>query len=142
VLEIGRDGHVTNAAARQVNLYSLTDRQAHFRKVLADASMEAARRWRFRVPTEGANAARQHWVVTVPVNYTMGPPPGLFHRTREPASGPWRAYVPGPVQTIPWDDEDRPGAGGSADAIAGNAPFVRDRRFVLKTALANGAAPS
>lgn len=145
VLEIGRDGHVTQAAARQVNLYSLTDQSAHFRKVLADASIEAARRWTFRIPTVGANADKRHWVVTVPINYMIAPSPmqtgSLLRRTSKPVPGQWRAYVPGPVQSIPWDDEDESGVNGSGDAIAGGELFVRDERFVLKTPL-NGDSQS
>lgn len=138
VLEIGRDGHVTRAAARQVNLYSLTDQQEHFRKVLADASMEAARKWTFRIPTVGANAAKDHWIATLPINYTISPPPmqtgSLLRRTNKPAPGQWKAYVPGPVQVIPWDDETGSDANGS-DAIAAGGLFVKDARFVLKTPL-------
>ncbi len=143
VLEIGRDGHVMQAAARQVNLYSLTDQQARFRKMLADASLEAARRWTFRAPTVGPDAAKQHWVVTVPINYTIGPPRmqtgSLLRRTGRPARDQWRAYVPGPVQSIPWNEEDQSGTGGSGDAIAAGGLFVKDARFVLKTPLNGGS---
>lgn len=144
-VEIGRDGHVLNVAPRQVNLYSLTDQQARFRKVLADASVEAARKWTFRIPTEGPNAGKQHWIATVPIHYTIGSPSmqtgSRLRRTNKSASGQWRAYVPGPVQVIPWDDES-PTPGG-ADAVAGSGvPFIRDPRFVLKDSVAGDTGQS
>lgn len=137
VLQVDRNGHVSQAAARQVNLYSVTGWPAHYRKVLAEASLRAARKWQFSVPTMGPNAAKDHWVVEVPVNYWMGPPGSAPVQHY----GQWNAYIPGPVQDIPWAGRD--GAAGSADAIAGGgAPFVRDTRFVLETPLTGGTGQS
>lgn len=137
VLQVDRKGHVSQAAASQVNLFSLTDRAGHFRKVLAETSLRAARRWQFSIPTVGPDAAKDHWVVQVPVNYWLGPPGSA------PAQhyGRWNAYVPGPVQDVPWAGADG-AANGNADAIAAGAPFLRDPRFVLKTALADGTGQS
>ena len=127
VLQVGRDGRVTQAAVRQVNLYRLTDDRAPLRRELAYASLKAARNWRFKVPTVGPEAAKQHWIVQVPVNYTL-------RGSKSPGYGAWRAYVPGPVQVIPWSDDDATKAShGSADAVARDATFVKDNRFVLKT---------
>jgi hypothetical protein len=43
------------------------------------------------------------------------------------------------VQDIPWDHEDTSGTSStSGDAIASGGLFVKDTRFVLKTALADG----
>lgn len=134
VLQIGRDGHVTQAAARRVNLYTMTDDQAYYRKVLADASVRTAERWTFQPPTIGPNTAKDHWVVVVPVNYWIGPPDSAPARHY----GRWNAYIPGPVQTIPWAGADGR-ASGSADAVVGGAPFTRDTRFVLKTPLSGGS---
>lgn len=140
VLEVGRDGHVLQAAARQVNLYSLTDQQARFREMLANASIEAARGWTFKVPAAGPDAERDHWVVTVPINYMIGHPrthTGTLLRSRSPrAQNEWKAYVPGPVRIIPWDDQDA--VSGSTDSIAAGSLFVQDSRLVLKTPL-NGS---
>lgn len=138
VLQIGRDGHVSQAAVRQVNLYSLSGWPDHYREVLAKASLRAASRWQFNIPTNGPNAAKDHWVVQVPVNFWVGPPGSA------PAQhyGQWNAYLPGPVQDIPWAGADG-ASGGSADAIAGGGvPFVRDTRFVLKTTLSGGSGQS
>lgn len=134
VLQVDRNGHVSRAAARQVNLYSVTDEPAHFRTVLADASLRAAGRWRFNIPTTGPEAAKDHWVVQVPVNYWIGFPGSAPARHY----GEWNAYIPGPVQDVPWADADGRSSGGF-DAIAwAGVPFVRDTRFVLETALIRG----
>lgn len=137
VLQIDRNGHVSQAAVSQVNLFSRTDRAGHYRKVLAETSLRAARRWQFSIPTVGPDAAKDHWVVQVPVNYWLGPP-GSAPAQRY---GRWNAYVPGPVQEVPWAGADG-AANGNADAIAAGAPFMRDRRFVLKTALADDTGQS
>jgi hypothetical protein len=139
VLQIGRDGHVSQAAVRQVNLYSRTDSPTQYRKVLANATLRAASKWQFRVPTVGPNATKDRWVVQVPVNYTLGPCCSApTHRY-----GQWNAYLPGPVQDVPWAHENVSGASRtSADAIVSGGLFVRDTRFVLKTALADGAGRS
>lgn len=139
VLQIGRDGHVSQAAVRQVNLYSRTDSPTQYRKVLANATLRAASKWQFRVPTAGPNATKDRWVVQVPLNYTLGPCCSApTHRY-----GQWNAYLPGPVQNIPWDHENTSGASRtSSDAIASGGLFVRDTRFVLKTALADGGSRS
>jgi hypothetical protein len=115
VLQVDRNGHVSQAAVRQVNLYSMTDWPAHYRKVLGEATLRVARKWQFRVPTTGPSATKDHWVVQVPVNYALGSCcSALPHRY-----GQWNAYVPGPVQDIPWDHEDAAGPSRtSADAIA------------------------
>lgn len=139
VLQIGRDGRVSQAAVRQVNLYSVTDWPAHYRKALANATLRAGSKWQFSIPTTGPNAAKDHWVVQVPINYTLGPCCSApTHRY-----GQWNAYLPGPVQDVPWAHENVSGASRtSADAIVSGGLFVRDTRFVLKTALADGGGRS
>jgi len=138
VLQVDRDGHVSQAAVRQVNLYSRTDSPAQYRRMLANAALRAANKWIFRIPTMGPNAAKDHWVVQVPVNYTIG-----FSARAITRYGQWNAYFPGPVQDISWDHEDTAGtSSNSGDAIANGGLFVRDTRFVLKTALADGSGRS
>jgi hypothetical protein len=134
VLQIDRSGRVSRAAARQVNLYSVTEEPAHFRTVLADASLRAASRWRFNIPVTGPEAAKDHWVVQVPVNYWMGRPGSAPARHY----GEWNACIPGPVEDVPWADAGGRTSGGF-DAIAtAGVPFIRDTRFVLETALTRG----
>ena len=142
VIQVGRDGQVTQAAARQVNLYRLTDEPAYYRKLLAAASLQAARKWHFSIPTTGSDIAKDHWIVQVPINYTVGGVPsdacGAIPCPRQNPYA-WRAYIPGPLQDIPWDHEGTSGASTtSGDAIANGGLFVRDTRFVLKTTLAEG----
>jgi len=133
VLQIGRDGRVSQAAVRQVNLYSVTDWPAHYRNVLANATLRAASKWQFNIPTTGPNASKDHWIVQVPVNYTLGRSGSAPIRRY----GQWSAYIPGPMQDVPWAHES-----ASADAIASGGLFVRDTRFILKTALADGGGRS
>lgn len=139
VVEVGRDGHVMHAAARQVNLYHrLRTDPARMRKSLAKAAQRAALKWTFKVPTVGPEAAVDHWIVQVPVAYSM------HGNVYDHGYGRWSAYVRGPVRDIPWSDSDG-GANskGSADAIAGGgAPFVRDTRLVLKAPIAGNDSHS
>ncbi|HWG67724.1 MAG TPA: energy transducer TonB [Rhodanobacteraceae bacterium] len=143
VLQVGRDGRVAQAAVRQVNLYSMTDHAAHYRDVLAEATLLAASKWRFRVPTAGPSAAKDHWVVQVPVNYTVGVPRDACGAIPCSRASAWTTYVPGPVQDIPWSDEGKKaGSPGGSDAIAGGALFMRDDRFVLKAPPQGGTGQS
>jgi hypothetical protein len=143
VLQIDRDGHVSQAAVRQVNLYRITDHAAHYRDVLAEATLRAASTWQFRVPTVGPSAAKDHWVVQVPVNYTMGVPRDACGAIPCSRASAWSTYIPGPVQDIPWSDEGKnAGALGGSDAIAGGALFMRDDRFVLKSPPPGGTGQS
>ncbi len=132
-LQINREGRVTRSAVRQVNLYSLTPRQGHFRSVLGRAVLDVVRHWRYQVPTVGPEAAAEHWTVTVPVKFTLSG--DAAHRN---AYGSWNAYVPGPKQEIPWAAHDQP----KGDAIAGDGAFLRDSRFVLKAPPGNDAGKS
>ena len=128
-VEVGRDGRVIRAEAKQVNLFNRIGTPAIFRKVFADSASAAAFMWRFEVPTVGRQASKDHWTALIPVVYTIG-------RSARPEYGQWSAYIPGPVQDIPWAKDDAASHAGSADAIAGGGtPFVRDPRFVLKSQL-------
>lgn len=139
-LQIGSDGHVIQAAVRQVNLYVKLSDPVEGRKLLADASLRAAKLWTFNVPSEGPAAAAGKWVVFVPVNYTLAKVNLFSDMTGTAPKAPlWRAYIPGPIHPIPWDGESTSGAAANADAVAGDKPFLRDGRFVLLTA--GAAAP-
>lgn len=138
VLQVDRDGHVSQAAVRQVNLYARSDSPVPYRRMLANAALRAAKKWLFQVPTAGPDATKDHWIVQVPINYTIG-----FSAPAITGYGQWNAYFPGPMQDIPWDHEETSGASSaSGDAIANGGLFVRDTRFVLKTALADGGSRS
>lgn len=136
-VEVGRDGKVTRAAATRVNMYSFDSfgrGQAANRKLLADAAVKAIKDWKYTIPTIGTDASKDHWVVVVPINFTLASDES--HDLK--AYGKWNSYVPGPEEDVPWAQGHHPT--GSSDAVAGNGqPFTRDPRFVLETRL---SAPS
>lgn len=119
VLRVNREGQVEDAVAERVNL-RVVGSQAQMqrgRKVLADASLAAARRWTFTVPTTGPEADEAFWSVRVPVDYTFG--------ADEPKYGEWQAYVPGPYQRPAWiTPEDADSSSGSDALIAGAVYMV------------------
>jgi hypothetical protein len=103
LVKVNRDGTVLDAAAEQVNL---TERgpaptMKLLRKMFADASVNAARHWTFDVPTIGPHAGEPWWVARVPVSYWI-----TNGSRANPAThyGQWQAYVPGPVEIVPWAD--------------------------------------
>jgi hypothetical protein len=101
VLKIGRQGAVEDLAVEQVNLTVLgNERQMEqSRKWLAEASVDAARKWKFRFPTRGESADDSFWSLRVPVAF-------LLRKQKEPAYGQWDAYIPGPHASPAWIDAD------------------------------------
>lgn len=141
VQDINRDGVVMRQAVRRVNLSRTGDPDAmkQWREELANATLDASKRFTYRVPTQGPEAAKDHWTATIPFNFSLEP--GRLGRPAHPY-GSWTAYIPGPKQYIPWLDSEGKLAGGSgaSDAVPeGGAPFVRDSRFVLLTPLAQNS---
>lgn len=121
-LKVGRDGKVLDAVAGQTNLTAVgTEQQMRdARRVLEQASVSTARRWRFAVPTTGAEAGRDYWTVRVPVDF-------MFHGAAEPPYGKWAAYVPGPRTLVPWlsaeDNRANPDAQlAGAPQLVGSGP--------------------
>lgn len=142
VVEVNRQGQVAQATVRRVNLRKLADATMlkRWRKQLGEAALAAARRWTFDVPTVGEGAKHNQWFVDVPINFELtaqGQPSTGY--------GQWDAYVPGPVNPIPWYpyDSNRVASNGGSDAVpGGTTPFVTDPRFVLLTPASGGPAPS
>lgn len=101
LVRVGRDGTVEDVIAEQVNLeqYATSVEMDKFRKALADASINAARRWTYNLPTKGASKNDPYWVVRTPVNFFLqgSGAPVVRH-----GYGNWDAYIPGPRQTAPW----------------------------------------
>lgn len=127
VVQIGADGKVRNVDAEQVNLYTAgTEKQmAWMRKSFADASIKAARRWRFTLPTEGAEAGKDSWLTRIPVMFFMG------HDKSNP--GQWETYIPGPRNlNIPWAHE-RLKLAGNPDALPNSGVFLLDEGATLLT---------
>lgn len=132
LLRIGRDGTVQDVIAEQVNLdqYDRDSLMDRYRKLLSDASLDAARRWTFNTPTKGSDADNPYWVVRVPVNFSLrawGAP------SSTPAYGQWDAYIPGPRQTAPWISKTL--ANESPDAVSGDELRTGDTRLQLVTPL-------
>lgn len=97
VIRIDRNGEPAQIAVQQVNMRTLAPARdmERNRKWLADASLAAARRWRFDPPRTGDQAKAPFWDVRVPMVYL------LFGRN-EAKYGQWEAYLPGPRNLIPW----------------------------------------
>jgi hypothetical protein len=131
-LRVNREGRVADASVRQVDLRKIADEGnlKAWRFALMRASLTAVRDWKFNIPTTGDEANKNSWTVVVPINYLLA---GI---TPRPEYGKWDVYVPGPIQDIPWvnDETGRTASNGSADAIPDNGvAFVADTRFVLLT---------
>jgi TonB family protein len=96
-LRIDRAGHVTDVMAEQANVSAMKSEEAarRARKILVDASIDAAKSWTFLPPTSGSLADAPFWTVRVPIAYQFADASG-------PVYGQWLAYVSGPHQPIPW----------------------------------------
>lgn len=139
-VEVNRQGQVVDAAVRQIDLRKLADstQLARWRSDFEHATMGAVHKWTFNVPTTGEGAKQSQWFVIVPVNYVLT----AYGHSLAPGYGQWDAYVPGPIQVLPWASQGAPrtASRGSADAIPDTGePFIEDPRFVLLTQLGNGS---
>lgn len=136
VLRIARDGTVADAIVEQVNLRVVASetQMTRLRDLFAKASLDAARKWTFKPPTRGAGADEDFWSVRVPVDYQMD-----SRSRRSTGYGTWQAYIPGPRQSIPWDN-DSEATGFSPDALAEGGVYMAggDRGLRLLTALDAG----
>jgi hypothetical protein len=99
LLRINPQGAVTDVTADQVNLDTVTDQQLmrQIRKLFADASVDAARHWKYEVLQPG-KAGDGAWLVRTPIHFAM----------LDPTAGPlqlygqWLVYVPGPLEPVVW----------------------------------------
>ncbi|WP_295567235.1 energy transducer TonB [uncultured Stenotrophomonas sp.] len=103
-LKVARDGTVADVIAEQVNMTVVGPERtmAKMRDILAKASISSARGWTFNPPTTGEDSTRDSWTVRIPVNFALGDDrnAGLERYGR------WRAFIPGPRQTVPWRKAD------------------------------------
>lgn len=139
VVEVNQSGRVADAAVRQVNLRRLGDATElkRWRDAFAEATLAAVHTWTFNVPTSGSGASTRQWFVTIPVNYSL-----LTPGQKPPPPYTWDAYVPGPVNPLPWQPSVDAAFNDAGDAIPDSSiPFVADPRFVLLTSL-DDAAPA
>ena len=125
LVKVGSDGKVEDAFAEQVNLTFLSreSEQRRFRELLAKNAVSAARRWTFRVPTEGEGATKPFWNVRVPVSYTINNP--TAPKGAE-TYGRWISYVAGPRERAPWRTESQE-AGSAPDTLAEGGVYMADR---------------
>ena len=117
VVQVGRDGKVTNVDAEQVNLRvaGTEGQMASLRKQFTDAAVRAARGWTFTIPTTGPEANDATWLVRVPVDYRL-------EDERQRGNG-WDTYIPGPRNFgMPWATEKLRMA-GSPDALPDDGVF-------------------
>ena len=142
VVEVNRQGRVAQAAVRQVDLRKLADATMlkRWSEQLGQASLEAARHWTFNIPTVGEGAKSNQWFVEVPINFEL-----TVQGQQPKGYGQWDAYVPGPVNPIPWYpyESSHVASNHGSDAIPnGTVPFVADPRFVLLTPASGGPSPA
>lgn len=118
VVKVGRDGTVEDAVVEQVNLRVITTegQMAKLRRIFADSALRAALKWTFIPPTEGEEAGEEFWLMRVPVKYS-------FEGDEEPSVYAWQSYIPGPVQTIPWETGEAE-SGFSPDAVPEGSVYL------------------
>lgn len=136
-MRINRQGEVDKAAVQQIDLRTRGNQVQlrRWRKAFADASLRAAKKWTFNIPTTGKHAEDGHWLVSVPINYRLV---GRLHSQRA-GYGRWVAYIPGPKQLIPWLDDDQRQLSSNAAAMSGGGPHMIDQQLHLISPLAGGS---
>jgi hypothetical protein len=105
IVKVVRDGSVQDVFAEQVNLYFVANEKImeQARKIFSDASIQAARQWKFSPPSKGEDMDEPYWIMRVPVDYAMD-------SSNRHMYGRWKSYVPGPRHSAPWDGlRDLPG---------------------------------
>jgi hypothetical protein len=137
VMRVGRDGKVADIAVEQVNLdvVDSDNGMKHWRKVLGDASMKAARDWTYTIPTTGKFAHAPYYLTRVPVNYNLD----IAGQIKPDPYGKWVGYVPGPRESIPWmESSQREGqAEKFNDALPDGGTYLVGSGLELATPLSN-----
>lgn len=125
LLKIDRDGSVADLVAEQVNLRVVgsENEMRRMRDVLSRSALQAAREWKFGVPSQGESADQPFWVVRVPVNYSL-----QRDDFSKDESTRWLSYVPGPRQQVRWGEQDEDRAGFSPDALADGGVYLAGGR--------------
>ena len=117
VVKVDASGRVVDVVVEQVNLRTIgtAKEMDGWRSALADAAVKGARSWTFIPPVTGELADDESWSARVPVDFKMDD----RHRF---VYGKWELYIPGPRQSIPWSEEDRPGF--SPDSLAEGGVYM------------------
>lgn len=128
---VNRAGKVEDIAVEQVNLgeYGSQLQMRHYRKVLGDAALDAIKDWTFNPPTTGKYAMAPYWDVRIPVTFNLN----VIGRPVIGTYGKWRAYIPGPRESIPWAKDSQ--LSSSPDAIPDGGVSLVDQSLRLTTAL-------
>lgn len=132
VVEVDRQGRVSNVDAEQVNLRTAgTERQmALLREQLTKAAVVAARRWTFEVPTTGTGANDSRWLMRIPVDFRL-----TDIDPKKWDQGMWDTYIPGPRNMrMPWAQE-RLETAGTPDALPDSGVFPLQQGATLLTPL-------
>lgn len=116
IMRIGRDGHVLDVAAEQVNFTAPVApvRRSYLERVFVNASTKAIRNWTFDVPTRGPEAGFPYFLARVPVTFNLL---GWYASYEPPAYGSWQPYVPGPRLATPEWMQGQTGLASAPDAI-------------------------
>lgn len=127
VLKLDADGNVVDVLAEQTSL----DKRTHseqvadkWRGVFEQASIGAAKKWKFK-PGETVNGEAVDSLVRVPVTFRMG------DARRNDDVGSWKAYVPGPVNPIPWVTEGSVASQAERDRLRDGDTQPLSSRFKL-----------
>ncbi|MDE3211170.1 MAG: energy transducer TonB [Pseudomonadota bacterium] len=133
VLRVDRQGKVADSAVEQVNIGEIASdpELARWRRILGDASLSAARRWTFAPCDPGKEAGAPYRIARVPVTFNL-------HRFGDPRPGEdyghWKAYVPGPLEPVPWLDQRM--LSGGVDALPDGGVYPVAQSLRLTTPLA------
>ena len=129
LLRIGRDGLVQEAVAEQVNLdqYGTASEMRLYRKVLADAALQAGQKWTFNPPTRGKGVNDPYWQARVPVQFSLL----NFGERPKDDYGHWHGYIPGPRQTPSWISQTL--LGEAPDAMPGDGLHAGNAMLRLAT---------
>jgi hypothetical protein len=132
LMRVGRDGKVEDVVAEQTNLLVVDSERnmKKWRSLLEQSAIEAARRWTFAPPTQGASVGDAYWQVRVPVSYSMG-------RPSKSDADMWQVYIPGPRNIIPWANPDVAIDTGIDAGVDGSVTQV-GAGLQLKTPLGSG----
>lgn len=132
LVRVNRQGQVENAGAEQVNLRLVAreKQMEHWRQVLADTSLNAVKSATFHIPTSGALANADNWVVRIPISFDL-----REHGSAAPDSyGRWQSYIPGPKQKLSGFDKQNI-ASNNTDAIPDNGLYLADQSLHLVSPL-------
>jgi len=117
LLRVDASGKVTDVAAEQVNLDTVTEAsmQAQIRKLFAEVCVNVAKYWTFDV-TGAGNLADGAWLVRVPVHF------GMVQDRATQNYGKWLVYVPGPHEPVRWLGKyNYPQPASNTDALPGGS---------------------